>query len=197
MHSATLESKKMCLKPMVVNRSIEQQAGGIGGTQDHHDGKGITSPFAETKQKLTDNKLSLRKRSPRTSRKSKSTKLTVIHSYHDYCECHKCGSQDKILNVDEGRGIQQDSKDKAGSRGGVATPFPIKLHIMLSRAKTEEFDHIVSWQPHGRCFKVHEPKKFITSITPRWFKQSKLTSFQRQLNLYGFYRLTTGPDRGA
>jgi len=31
----------------------------------------------------------------------------------------------------------------------------------------------------------------------RFFHQSKLTSFQRQLNLYGFVRLTAGHDRGA
>lgn len=31
----------------------------------------------------------------------------------------------------------------------------------------------------------------------RWFRQKKVTSFQRQLNTYGFVRIAQGPDKGA
>jgi hypothetical protein len=68
---------------------------------------------------------------------------------------------------------------------------------MLSNIEDDGHGNVISWQPHGRCFVVHKPKEFVKDITPLYFKQTKLTSFQRQLNLYGFCRLTAGPDRGG
>jgi hypothetical protein len=68
---------------------------------------------------------------------------------------------------------------------------------MLSKVDDEGLADIVSWQPHGRCFVVHKPKEFVSRVMPTYFRQSKLTSFQRQLNLYGFARITTGRDRGG
>lgn len=84
-----------------------------------------------------------------------------------------------------------------GPRGGVSVAFPLKLHQMLTTVEEEHLEHIVSWQSHGRCFLVHDKKRFVDEIMPRFFHQSKMTSFQRQLNLYGFNRLTVGKDRGA
>ncbi|CAB9525688.1 stress transcription factor B-2b [Seminavis robusta] len=56
---------------------------------------------------------------------------------------------------------------------------------------------IVSWQSHGRCFLVHDKDAFVQRFLPSYFRQSKWASFQRQLNIYGFQRLTAGRDRGA
>ncbi len=67
---------------------------------------------------------------------------------------------------------------------------------MLQCAEELGIDHAVSWQPHGRCFVVHDPKAFLM-VLPNFFNFTKITSFQRQLNLYGFQRLTRGRDKNG
>jgi hypothetical protein len=103
----------------------------------------------------------------------------VSHDYHDHAE-----------DVYDGTPLP-------ASKGGVTTPFPIKLHEMLEKIDEDGFANVVSWQPHGRCFVIHDARAFASNIMPAYFKQSKLPSFQRQLNLYGFQRLTKGPDKGG
>lgn len=112
----------------------------------------------------------------------------VLHNYHDHA--HVAYPHDADVEK------RRDDKRK-GPRGGVSVPFPTKLHVMLSKVEEDGLSHIVTWQPHGRCFIVHKPKEFVSEVMPTYFRQSKLTSFQRQLNLYGFSRITTGRDRGG
>lgn len=75
--------------------------------------------------------------------------------------------------------------------------FPQELHKMLEAAEKKGFQAIVSWQPHGKAFRVYDKKQFVKKVLPIYFRQSKFTSFQRQLNLYCFRRLTTGNDNGT
>ena len=78
--------------------------------------------------------------------------------------------------------------------------FPFKLHKMLEYIEDDpsgQFSNVISWRPHGRAFIINKPHIFVDDVLPRFFKQTKLTSFQRQLNLYGFERLTRGDDAGA
>jgi len=114
-----------------------------------------------------------------TAGKKRNRHITVVHNYHDH------SNDDRA-----------DYQEEHPARGGVTTPFPLKLQEMLIATQAEGMEDIVSWQPHGRCFIVHKPKEFI-ELLPRFFKLSKLASFQRQLNLYGFQRLTRGRDRGG
>ena len=77
--------------------------------------------------------------------------------------------------------------------------FPWKLHDMLQTVERDGQDDVVSWLPDGKSFKVHDTNTFVNEIMPKHFKQTKYKSFQRQLNLWGFKRITksNGPDKGA
>lgn len=108
------------------------------------------------------------------------------YDYHDYALADL-----KDLPVPP----ELESPKRKGPRGGVNFNFPRKLHNLLEEHLHNE---IISWAPHGRCFTVHRPTEFVKSIAPKYFQQSKLNSFQRQLNLYGFTRiLSSGPDKGG
>lgn len=60
-----------------------------------------------------------------------------------------------------------------------------------------DMDDIITWLPHGRAFIVVHSQHLKEIVLPRFFKQSKFMSFTRQLNLWGFKRLTNGTDAGA
>jgi hypothetical protein len=94
--------------------------------------------------------------------------------------------------------IASPKADKFKSvRGGVAETFQEKLQRMLKDTEEEGLTNIVSFLPHGRAFRVHDVDRFVKEIMPRYFNQSKWSSFTRQLNLWGFLRITTGPDVGG
>jgi hypothetical protein len=106
----------------------------------------------------------------------------VVHNYHDHANDHD----------------EEDTECvESRKRGGVSISFPMKLHAFLEQVVSDGLGHIVSWQFHGRCFVIHKPKEFADFVMPQYFRQTKLTSFQRQLNLYGFCRLTRGNDSGG
>lgn len=77
--------------------------------------------------------------------------------------------------------------------------FPMKLHRILDEVEKEGLAHIISWQPHGRAFIIRDTALFSRIIMPKYFPNAKkFTSIQRQLNVYGFERLTRdGPDQRA
>ena len=107
----------------------------------------------------------------------------VVHNYHDHSN-----------DLDDDNDVEEEPHRR---RGGVSIAFPLKLHAVLDQVEADGLAHVVAWQPHGRCFVIHKPKEFTDHVMPKYFRQSKLTSFQRQLNLYGFSRLTRGNDAGG
>jgi len=85
------------------------------------------------------------------------------------------------------------SGKKGGREPSPISSFPAKLHKILS---LPEFSHIISWRPHGRSWRVLNPKLFTDVVMPKYFsRQSKYSSFTRQVSGWNFRRITRGPDR--
>jgi hypothetical protein len=122
----------------------------------------------------------------------KQSHLLAQHDYHDH-------AADPIVHctvLSRPSSTTSKAKHPMPSRNCTTISFPLKLYNMIQKIEADGLAHVISWQPHGRCFQVHEPTKF-KHLLLNYFKLSKLASFQRQLNLYGFQRLTVGLDQGS
>lgn len=88
---------------------------------------------------------------------------------------------------------QRHSKLRSAS-----THFPTLLHMVITRAEQNGYSHICAWHAHGRSFSVYKRDLFVSEVMPNYFRQSQYASFQRQLNLYGFRRISQkSPDHGS
>ena len=59
--------------------------------------------------------------------------------------------------------------------------FPIKLHKIIDIIERDGLSSVVSWCAHGRAFKIHDNGRFIKEIMSKYFYQTKMSSFTRQL----------------
>mmetsp|Transcript_27060 Transcript_27060/g.63277 ORF Transcript_27060/g.63277 Transcript_27060/m.63277 type:complete len:466 (-) Transcript_27060:69-1466(-) len=128
----------------------------------------------------------------------------VAHNYHDY----------SLVAPTAPSSSSPDRKAAAVyvNRGGTPTLFPLKLYVLLDDAMSADpsrdrelpgvpdgkvLSQIVCFQPHGRAFKVQGIDLFKAYVLPVYFGKMKYSSFLRQLNLYGFTRLSKGVDKGG
>ena len=56
---------------------------------------------------------------------------------------------------------------RKGPPGGVAVIFTETLYRILEDVEEEGREHIITWQPHGRSFAIHNPHAFAKDIMPR------------------------------
>ena len=62
-------------------------------------------------------------------------------------------------------------------------PFPLKLYDLVNN---ENNSHIITWTEDGLSFIIKDIHKFIYEILPKKFDTKLFSSFNRQLNSYGF-----------
>jgi HSF-type DNA-binding len=76
--------------------------------------------------------------------------------------------------------------------------FPEKLHRMLADAEIKGKGDVVCFTPSGLAFEIHRVDEFISDVIPDFFRHKSISSFRRQLSMYGFKRVKdNGPDHGA
>ena len=59
-------------------------------------------------------------------------------------------------------------------------PFPWKLHTLLGDLQRQGRQHIASWLPSGKSFRVHQPDEFSKRVMGDYFRQTKFNSFTRR-----------------
>ena len=69
--------------------------------------------------------------------------------------------------------------------------FPVKVHMILSNP---DFQDIIGWLPHGRSWRILQQKAFEEKVIPLYFRHGRYSSFARQVNGWGFRRITNGSD---
>lgn len=90
--------------------------------------------------------------------------------------------------------MQKATTSSSSSSWELTSTFPYKLYEILNDDCSESS---IKWLPHGHAFRIHDKEVFTTHVMPRYFNAKKMRSFERQLNLWGFQRITCGGDTGA
>jgi HSF-type DNA-binding len=96
-----------------------------------------------------------------------------------------------VMNLNQNERVAAESSPQARKKkasaegsGGQSLQFPFKLHEMLKLAEETGREHVISWMPEGRGFKVHNKEAFCEHIMPLFFASNKYKTFQRSLNLW-------------
>jgi len=132
-------------------------------------------------------------------RSNHESKLMSIPSKHSALDSEKMKKPKPLSDA-----VQIDPSGGEDDAGGDKSPkianndsFPHKLYRMLEEAEKDGMDDIACFSPHGKAFLIHKPREFLSDLMPKYFSTNRMSSFQRQLNLYGFRRVKGGADKGG
>ncbi|XP_041759667.1 heat shock factor protein 1 isoform X1 [Coregonus clupeaformis] len=79
-----------------------------------------------------------------------------------------------------------------GGSGGVVVSgsnVPAFLTKLWTLVEDPETDPLICWSPNGNSFHVFDQGQFSKEVLPKYFKHNNMTSFVRQLNMYGFRKV--------
>lgn len=161
------------------NRTQEEQeaalfmvglSSGLSNTDESSEGETLSQ---------TTNNMSLKKRRTSPPAEYSSVLHVAPYPFFDYIDHSRDCNVDRLAILDT---------------VGRIPSFPIKLHAILS---DPDLKSIVSWDDHGRSFRVIKSSEFESDVLPRFFDHKSMASFQRQLNGWNFCRVRTGEYRNS
>ncbi|KAK7744747.1 Flocculation suppression protein [Diatrype stigma] len=125
---------------------------------------------------------------------------SVLHSTHtsnskspdrdgfDLGERHGASSKDHILSSTNSRAMPAPAAAAAAVHQPkiVQTAFIHKLYNML---EDQNIQHLISWSTSEESF-VMSPSHDFSKVLAQYFKHTNISSFVRQLNMYGFHKVS-------
>ena len=91
----------------------------------------------------------------------------------------------EMLDMESARQEQQQQQQQHSiGTGGCGNAQPsLLLAAAAPTAATRDRDPLITWSPTGRAFSISDSKLFAEQVLPSYFRTSKFSSFQRNLNL--------------
>ena len=93
------------------------------------------------------------------------------------------------VSVDDPNVTSQSDADLAAEKRQ-SSKFVYKLFRMVS---DPDYQHLISWNRNGTSVMVCNFDEFAKEVLGKHFKHSNFSSFIRQLNMYGFYKVNKTP----
>ncbi|CAB4252264.1 similar to Saccharomyces cerevisiae YOR140W SFL1 Transcriptional repressor and activator [Maudiozyma barnettii] len=103
---------------------------------------------------------------------------------------------DEYINSRNSSGISINSENKSSTSlsakkpsHGKTTQNIVFIHKLYNILENKELKHLIWWSDNGKSFFIKPNEKFSKALA-KYFKHTNITSFVRQLNIYGFHKVT-------
>ncbi|XP_030065642.1 heat shock factor protein 3 [Microcaecilia unicolor] len=92
---------------------------------------------------------------------------------------------------------------KESSAAGLSPLVPAFLTKLWTLVEDPSNDDVICWSWNGQNFSILDEQRFAKEIIPKYFKHNNISSFIRQLNMYGFRKVVSlengliKPEKGS
>ena len=104
---------------------------------------------------------------------------------HDHDDCVSRDSSSTSMALDK-HSTSTSGKRISHNKSSQNIVFIHKLYDIL---ENKELKHLIWWSENGKSFFIKPNEKFSKALA-KYFKHTNITSFVRQLNIYGFHKVT-------